>query len=176
MIRGKRGIELGEVLCEALDGVSDAASGELLRVASAVDLRFAAELRSRGQVLLDDLQGLVDDGQFPLQPLDADLTLDGARADVDVLCWGPVPLTVLQEQLRSRHSIDVYFLDRSQPVKEGCASCGEGGCGSCGDGKCSTGGCGSGSCSSGSTTADELTRYFAGLREQMKSAQRVSLV
>lgn len=174
VIRSKRGLELGEVLCPALPEMIDAATGELLRLASPGDRRQAEDVRDRGRALLDDLQGLVADQGLALQPLDADLTLDGERADVNVLSWGPVPLTLLQQELGRRHGVAVYFLDCSRPAESGCGSCGDGGCGSCGEGGCSSG-CGSSSCSRGPTTADELTRYFGQLREQMKSAQRVSL-
>ena len=173
MIRGRRGLELGEVLCPALPEMHDAASGELLRIASATDRRQAEELFSRARALLEDLQQLIVSRSLPMQSLDADLTLDGERADVNVLSWGPVPLMPLQQELQVRHGVAVYFLDCSRPSEAGCDSCGESGCGSCGDGGC--GSCGNGSCSRGPTSADELTRYFAALREQMQSARRVSL-
>jgi hypothetical protein len=180
VIRSKRGLELGEVLCPASPELIDASAGELLRFASAGDRRQADDLGNRGRALLDDLQESVLSRGLALQPLDADLTLDGERADVNVLSWGPVQLTLLQEELRARHGIAVYFLDCSQKPETGCGSCGEGGCGSCGDGGCGShgegGSCGSGDCSRGPKSSDELTRYFAGLREQMKSDQRVSLV
>ncbi len=173
VFRGKRGLELGEVLCSAIPELNDAASGEILRIASTSDRRLAEEVRDRGRALLEDLQTLVASQALPLQPLDADLTLDGQRADVNVLSWGPAPLTMLQQDLQTRHKIAVYFLDCSQ-ASAACGSCKSGGCGDCGDGGC--GSCGDGNCSRGPRTADELTKYFSRLREQMNSDHRLSLV
>jgi hypothetical protein len=174
VIRGKRGLELGEILCPALPEAHEAASGELLRFASPADRQQSEQLYVRGRVILDDLQALVLSDGLPLQPLDVDLTLDGERADVNVLSWGQAPLTRLREELHARHGVAVFFLDCSRPAESGCGSCGADGCGDCGSGGC--GDCGSGGCSRGPTSADELTRYFASLREQMNSAGRLSLV
>ncbi len=175
VIRGQRGLELGEVLCASTPEIN-AATGELIRRATPDDRRHADLLGVRGRLVLEDLQRLVESQQLPMQPLDIDLTLDGERADIEVLSWGPSPLTMLQEELRSRHRVAVYFLDRSRPPAKGCDSCGSGGCGSCGDGGCGDGGCSSGNCSRGATSAAELTQFFLRLREEMNLAQRVPLL
>jgi hypothetical protein len=180
VIRSARGLELGAVLCPAGDGAQQVAEGELLRRATADDHSRAEAGRRRGQALLEDLQRRIDGEQIPLLPLDVEFTLDGGRADVHVLCWGHAGLAPLQAELKARYDFAIYLLDRSrQPEEEhGCGHCGESGCGGggCSSGGCSSGGCSSGNCSRGTMTADELTRRFAALREQMLAAQRLPLL
>jgi len=177
VIRSGRGLELGQVLGEAEINPKSISPGQLLRLASREDEALAAALSRRSQNLLDDVHRAVARDGLPLLPLDAELLLDGTRAIVHVLRWDACTLTPLLEELRAAHGIGVAFQDQSKPAEEGhgCSSCGSGGCGSCGDGGCSTGSCGSGDCSRGKFTSDELTAYFAALREQMHARHRVSL-
>jgi hypothetical protein len=177
VIRSTRGPELGTVLTEVPDDVPiPFSTGELLRRATADDHRSFAELRRRGQLLLDDAHRLVEEQRLPLLPLDVDLTLDGAEAQIHVLRWEPCTLTPLLEELRRRHPFAVQLLDTSHHEEEhhgcgSCGSCGDGGCGSCGSG------CGKGDCSRGAApSAAELTAYFAALRAQMEAMQRVPLL
>jgi hypothetical protein len=177
VIRSARGPEFGTVLGDAAaDFPIPFSAGELLRRATSDDQRTFAELRRRGQLLLDDAHQLVEEQQLPLLPLDVDLTLDGAEAQIHVLRWEPCTLTPLLEELRRRHPFAIQLLDTSRPAEEhhGCSSCGsggDGGCGSCGSG------CGSGDCSRGTApSAAELTGHFAALRVQMEALQRVPLL
>jgi hypothetical protein len=180
VIRSSRGLEIASVLCEAAPDLPTIASAEFLRLASSEDHDRCRDADRLGRRLLDDAQHLVETQSLPLAPLDAEVMLDRAQAIVHLLRWGENTLTPFIEELQSRHGLRVVLLDRSKPQEQQhhCSSCGEGGCGSCGDGGCSTGGgCSSGSCSRGSIkSADELTRYFAGLREQMQAVQRVPLL
>src|SRR5262245_50039899 len=80
VIRSARGPELGTVLSEATDLSTSFSPGELLRRATADDHRNFAELRRRGQFLLDDAHRLIEEQHLPLMPLDVDVTLDGAAA------------------------------------------------------------------------------------------------
>ncbi|MFL5338777.1 MAG: hypothetical protein ACJ8F7_01305 [Gemmataceae bacterium] len=175
VIRSGRGLELGEVLCEAGPAPEVISPGELLRLATADDEALSFQMNRRGNELMDSVQLAVTRDGLPLLPLDAEVLLDGSRAIVHVLRWDTCTLTPLLEELRSAHGIGVAFLDRSKLEEHGCGSCGEGGCGSCGDGGCSTGGCGSGDCSRGAKSAAEMTAYFAALREQMHARGRVPL-
>src|SRR5262249_2380818 len=83
VIPSPRGPELGPILTEAsADAPGPCSPGELLRRARAEDHRTFAELRRRGQLLLDDAHRVVAAQQLPLLPLDVDLTLDGAAAQI----------------------------------------------------------------------------------------------
>lgn len=171
VLRSPRGEELGTVLCNATE--APFAPAELLRRATASDLRRAAEVAAIARQLAEDAQRLIDEQQLPLLALDADLPLDASSAIIHVLRWQPCTLTPLIEELSRRHRLKVYLLDRSREHREedhasGCDSCGSGGCG---QGGCSSSGCGSGHCSRGSTTAAELAAYFTNLRRQMERAE-----
>lgn len=170
VIRSPRGLELGTVLGEAT-AASAAAAGEILRLATPGDQRDSMALQARAARLLQDLQALATERDLPLLPLDADLLLDGSEGFIQVLHWGEVPFTAIQEELAARHGVKVAFLDAGiTPHNEADHGCGSGNCSSCGSGGggCSESGCGSGSCSRGSVSADELTAYFANLREAME--------
>src|SRR5262245_11982655 len=172
VFRGPRGEELGEILCPAPPLANVASPGELLRCATRDDEVRAETWHRRGLVLLEDVQARIAEQALPLLALDVEFPLDGERAYVHVLRWEPCTLTPLLESLYAAHGIPISFQDRGAEQSHddhGCGSCGEGGCG---EGGCSTGGCGSGSCSSGAArSADEMTAYFAALREQMFHAQ-----
>ncbi len=180
VIRSTRGLEIATVLCDATPDLPTIAPAEFLRYATPDDYGRGREAETLGRRLLDDAQNLIDAQFLPLAPLDAEVMLDRAQAIVHVLRWSECTLTPFIEELQSRNSLKVVLLDRSKPEEHhhgGCGSCGEGGCGS-GGGGCSTGGgCSSGSCSRGSVkSADELTKHFAELREQMHAVQRVPLL
>lgn len=176
VIRSARGLELGEVLCEATQEHTrlspQISSATLLHLANAEDEATFTRLSQRGLALLRDAHRLIEDQHLPLLPLDIDVLLDGSQAIVYVLRWDACPLTPFLEELRHAHGLPVTLIDLSKAEPEPiCGSCGGGGCGSCGDGGCSTGGCGTSDCSRDSKhTADELTAYFAQLREQMHAA------
>ena len=179
VIRSARGLELGEVLCEAFPDLPAISPGELLRVATRDDRLRVVEMNSLGIQLLDQAQHCLDAEPLPLLPLDAEVLLDRSQALLHVLRWEACTITPLIEKLQSQFDIRVVLVDRSKPEEHGhgCGSCGEGGCGSCGEGGCSTGGCSSGSCSRGSIkSAEELTRSFSELRKQMEAMQRVPLL
>lgn len=175
VIRTTRGLELGAVLCEASPTCERITSADLLRPANTTDQLAAEAQKKRGWTLLDDLQQWVETHGAPMQPLDADITLDGNDVQVHVLKWGEVFVQELIDSLRQSHGFQVSLIDDSQPAEHGCGS---GGCGSCGEGGCGSGsgGCSSGGCSSGIASAAELTRHFAELREQMQARARVPLV
>jgi uncharacterized membrane protein YgcG len=186
VIRSTRGLEIATVLCEATPDLPTIAPAEFLRFATFDDHRRSREAETLGRHLLDDAQNLIETQSLPLAPLDAEVMLDRSQAVVHLLRWGESTLTPFIEELQSRHGLKVVLLDRSKPEEHhhGCGSCGEGG-GGCGEGGCSTGGggcstgggCSSGSCSRGSIkSADELTKYFSGLREQMHAMERVPLL
>src|SRR5262245_43903468 len=102
VIRAARGLELAEILCETA-GAEDGATGDLVRRATSDDFRRAAEFSGLGQTILDTLHRVIDEQRLPLLPLDIDLTLDGDRADVQVLYWGACTLTPIREDLKREH-------------------------------------------------------------------------
>jgi hypothetical protein len=179
VVRSGRGVEAGSVLGEAAPAfahlIDAAATGELLRPYSPADERGEPALLARAEVLVADAQSRADELGLPLTVLDAEITLDGERAVLQALPWADCDSDPLCEELSARHHLSLTLLDlRRQPAAEadtggcgkpGCGS-GAGGCSSCGTG----GGCSTGSCSKGSVkSAEELTSYFAGLRQQMES-------
>jgi hypothetical protein len=170
VVRSPRGVEVGEVLCEAAERFAQQldAGGDLLRRANADDDALEAERDETGRALLHAAEA----ADLPLTFLDAEVMLDGSAAVLHVLPCAPCDADPVFADLSARFGLPVRMLDISrQPVtkdppitcgKPDCGS-GSGGCSSCGSG-CSTGGCSRGSVKS----ADELTAYFADLRHKME--------
>ena len=114
--------------------------------------------------------------------MDAELTLDD-RLILHGLAWDACDATPLFTELSARFGLSVRLLDLSQTAvtidpKQAADGCGKpdcgsgsGGCSSCGTDGESKGGCSTGSCSRGKVkSADELTAYFADLRQKMEAA------
>lgn len=179
VVRSPRGLETGVILCPADDRFPaswDAtAGGELLRCATASDVAQLADAESLGRTLLATAEA--DAGHLPLTFLDVEVTLDRSAAILHVLPWGECVADDLFAAWSSRFGLSVRMLDVARTpvveepvaeVKSGCSSCGTGGgCSSCGTEKsgCSTGGCSRGAVK----TADDLTDYFADLRQKMEA-------
>lgn len=173
VVRSRRGLELGIVLCEPAARFDAPDDGDLVRPATDAD----AVTESRGAELLAAAQARVDELGLPLVLVDAEVLLDGS-AVLHALPWAECDATPLFEELTTRFGGPVRLLDlsRGEAAKDepskGCGKpgCGSesGGCSSCGTG----GGCSTGSCSRGSVkSADDLTTYFRGLRDQMEQAK-----
>lgn len=190
VVQSPRGQELGVVL-----GVVDkrfakqvdlAAGGELLRIATSTDEHEVARLREVETEILTVAERQITESELPLTVLDAEVLLDGT-AILHAIPWDQCDADPLFAELSSWFARPVRLLDlsrtpvpREAPQKSG--GCGKPGCGSggCSDGGCGTkssGGCSTGGCSRGAVkSADELTAYFAGLRQQMEAtAQRTPL-
>lgn len=169
VVRSRRGVELGEVLCTSMPEratLPDPLVGDLLRPATGDDLAAADRYRALGHRLFDE-GGRLADG-LPLKFVDVEVFLDGRQAVLHALKLGPCDEGPLLAELGERHGLVVRLYDlAAEPAAEddehGCGSCGADGCGSGGCNSSGEGGCGS--CSAGG--AKELTRYFAALREQM---------
>jgi hypothetical protein len=177
-IRGPRGVEIGTVLCQPSEPFSQAAAdGELLRAASDADETETIRLDTLGPLLLSaaDMAGL------PVAFVDVELTLDGT-AILLALPWDECDATPVLTDLAARFSLRVHLLDLSRSPKTNDApdhaGCGKPGCGSGGGGCTACGaGCSTGACSRGKVrSADELTDYFASLRQQMEASGRTPLV
>jgi hypothetical protein len=177
VLRTDRGAELGTVRERATTAAVFAA-GDILRPVTDDDVAAAAWHQEQVAALLEDAERAAGRRGLPLLFLDGEVLLDGSQAILQAVHWADCDATPLFEELSARHGLPVKLADLTAapaPASSGCATCGKesGGCGSCGTG----GGCSSGSCSSGAVkSADELTAYFAGLRQQMEAtAGRVSL-
>ena len=166
VVRTPRGVELGRVLRATGSGE---ASGEFVRGATAGDLADADRHAKRAEAILAEAVGLC--AGSPVAVVDCELPLDGP-AVLHLLPFAACDLDGVLHALAGQFALPVRVLDVSrrvevEPVKSGCGS-----------GGCSTGGCGSGGCSTGGCSrkqvksADELTSYFAGLREQMDGLAR----
>jgi hypothetical protein len=184
VVRSRRGLELGEVLCPSgTDGavLPDPLVGELIRAATGDDLVAANRQRDLGQRVFAEGSRFADTHGLPLALVDVEVFLDGRQALVHVVRLGPCDEGPLLADIGERNGLIVrmYDLAGEAPVDadehddHGCGSCGEGGCG---EGGCGTsggsGGCGS--CSSGG--GKELATYFAALREQMDQRPRIALL
>jgi hypothetical protein len=181
VVRTPRGVECGTVLGEVGErfapGLTD--EGELLRAASPDDDVQLGGFAAREGELLERATAAAAERGLPLTFVDAELTLDGALI-LHGLAWAGCDATPLFAELSERFGLNVRLLDLSRaPVatdpppapgcgKPGCGSAGGGGCSSCGTGS-EKGGCSSGGCSRGKVkSADELTAYFADLRQKME--------
>jgi hypothetical protein len=178
VVRSRRGLELGEVLCPCLpDGavLPDPFVGELLRPATASDLADAKERQDFGRRLFDDAARRADDLGLALAVIDVEILLDGQQALLHAVRFGPCEESPYLAGLGDSHGLIVRLYDVAADSgtgeETGCGSCGEGGCGNGGCGEC---GDGCGSCSSGG--AAELAAYFSQLREQMEQRHRVALL
>lgn len=189
VVHGRRGPELGEVLCAggplSLD-LDDPFVGELLRTATTADLAVADQRRDLCRNLIDAAQLLAAERSLPVTVLDGEVALDGQTAVLHTLRFGPGDDGELAAQLGDRFGLVVRVYDVSQePVAPppapdaeekldcGKENCGGGQCDSCGtEGGGGGGGCTS--CSAGS--ARDLAAYFGELREKMEQRNRVPLV
>jgi cell fate regulator YaaT (PSP1 superfamily) len=148
VVRSERGLELGTVLRARADdtGVWDGEQvGEILRSATAEDVRAADGMRDRSQALYEDSRRLVRDLSLPVEILDVELLLDGERAFVHFVGLGECDLRALMDSLSAAHKVLVTMqaVSARSPSEEaampGCGSggrCGDGGCGSCSSGGC----------------------------------------
>lgn len=182
-VRGPRGVEPGLVLCEPGEKFAPtlATEGELLRELTPADETRIATFPGREAELLALAGAAAADRGLPVTFVDAELTLDD-RLILHGLAWAACDATPLFEELSARFDLSVRLLDLSQTAvtidpKQAADGCGKpdcgtgGGCSSCGTGGESKGGCSTGSCSRGKVkSADELTAYFADLRQKMDAA------
>ena len=169
VVRSRRGLELGTVLCEPAARFDAPDDGELVG-------RATGEPVESGQEFLAAAQARAEELGLPLAFVDVEILLDGS-AILHGLPWAACDATPLFEELAGRFGFPVRLLDLSrgpvardepEPVrgcdKPDCGS-GSGGCSSCGTG----GGCSTGSCSRGAAKSpDELTTYFRDLRTKME--------
>jgi cell fate regulator YaaT (PSP1 superfamily) len=181
VIRSHRGLELGEVLCQATPGhaqfLPNTTVGTLVRLANEQDEQTAQERRRRGRQLCEDARRLAAELALPLEILDAEILLDSQQADVQFLRWDECDFRQLVSTLSTRYEVQLAMHDLAQPREAPEDGCGREGCGRAGGrggcASCSTGG---GCSSCGAANKEEVTDYFAGLRQQMETRQRTALL
>jgi cell fate regulator YaaT (PSP1 superfamily) len=183
VLRTRRGLELGRVLCPADERherlLRQPPEGEL-RPATPDDGRLASLNRLREQPLFEDCQRLVTELDLPAVVLDVEILLDGRRTLLQYLSWAEWDGTRLVEALARRHGIEVLLEDLTLPAEappeEEHGGCGKPDCGKASSGggcdTCSTGGGCSTGCGSGKV---DMRQYFGHLRTQMEERQRVPL-
>ena len=176
VVRTERGLELGQVLRSATDRharfMPGAAVGELLRRAGPDDEAQARRMKERAALLLERGEARIAEQGIPVALLDAEVLLDGQHALLHLVRWGECDLRELVRPLSVEMELAITPAERGAPAPAeapGCGDCGSGGggCGDCGSG----GGCGTGC---GSARPEEVTAYFAELREKME--RRVPLL
>src|SRR5437762_189640 len=103
VIRGDRGLELGQVLRPATERhgrfMPDLAAGELLRPASPADEEQSLQMQQRAALLLRRAGEWVEQRGSPVALLDAEVLLDGRHAVLQVLRWGECDLRELVRPL-----------------------------------------------------------------------------
>ena len=171
VVRGPRGTEFGEVLI-AIPGIA-VADGDVVRTANASDDDVAAGLANRGQDLLTAAMRAATNAALPMTFVDVEVTLDGC-AILHALAWDSCDSTDLLDSLAERFGMAVQVLDLSRlAASREPGGCGKPDCGR-GSGGCSTCGTGGGcsTCSRGSVlSGEDLTSYFAELRQRMEAAR-----
>jgi len=177
VIRGRRGLETGEVLGEAAP-LADEYVGDLVRAVGDDDRQDAARTADAARRLCAAAEVAAAALSLPLTVLDAEVMLDGRSAVLHGLTHAPCDAGPLLEELGRAGNLIVRYYDlAAEPPRPadapdaeetltcGRPNCGEGQCGDCGDG-CS-------SCSAGA--ANDLAAYFAQLRERMGRPAGVAL-
>jgi cell fate regulator YaaT (PSP1 superfamily) len=176
VIRSERGVEVGQVLRPATERAArflgQAQVGELLRPAGPDDEEQSRQMRQRAAKLLSRGGMLAQEQGFPVALLDAEVLLAGTRAVLHIVRWGECDLRELVRPLSVEFGLSITLVELGAPAEvheegHGCGSCGSGGCGSCGSGGCGTG--------CGVARPEEVSAYFAELREKMER-RRVSLL
>jgi cell fate regulator YaaT (PSP1 superfamily) len=171
VVSGRRGLELGEVLCEATPRharvLQSTPVGQLLRLATPEDEQDAGRMRQRGQALFDDSRLLARDLGLPLEMIDVEISLDGRQGVIQFLGEPDADLDSFAAALAGRHDLFILMHNLAGPAEEEHGGCGEPNCGRAAGGSCtncgSGGGCATG-CGAGSA---DMRDYFAHLRAQM---------
>jgi hypothetical protein len=168
LIRSARGVELGTCLGPVEDRFATQLDedGRVLRPATVQDHADARTADELADAILASATS--DAATF----LDCEVTLDRRGAVLHAVPWGECDLDPLLAELSERFGLAVRLLDvrrlgvTSDPP-EPKTTCDKP---DCGGGNCGTGGgCGTGGCSRKQVKgADELTAYFADLRQKME--------
>jgi cell fate regulator YaaT (PSP1 superfamily) len=181
IVRSHRGLEIAEVLREATPEhahfLPNTTVGQLLRLVTPEDERTAERMHERAQRLFERATRLAAELALPLEVLDGEVLFDGEHAVLHHLSGASCDVRPFVSSLSREFEMHIALTDltRGQGIQEpeeaeelGCGreGCGKGQCGSCGTGGCST---------CGVARPQEVTAYFAQLREKMAQG-RTSLL
>lgn len=180
LLQTPRGLEVGSILGPATIRqarlVGAHVRGELVRPLTPSDEPVIAAMNALADKVLTASERLRDELAVAITLIDAETFFDLRHALLHILCPNPDTLGAFALTLSERAGIAVRLANLAlpaEPEEHGCGKpdcgSGEGGCTSCSTGGCSTG-CGSGG------SAVDLRPYFAHLRDQMETKNRVSLV
>jgi hypothetical protein len=172
VVRSHRGLEVGEVLRAATARhakfLPNTSVGQLLRLVNATDEEALAKSRKLSQAVFARAARLGQELALPLEVVDAEVLLDGEHGVIHLLRSQECDVRPFVSTLSRDFELHVTLADLTRPLvaqpeqeEGGCGreGCGHGGCSSCGSGGgCST--CGLGK-------PEEVTAYFAGLRQKM---------
>ncbi|WP_435009106.1 PSP1 C-terminal domain-containing protein [Tundrisphaera lichenicola] len=147
VIRTHRGAELGRVLAEAPPAPdSEPGLAPILRQAGPDDLERSNQAVLDRRVHFDACRAIFDEGDWPLELIDAEPLLEPGRTVLHYLGPHRLDASGLVAALRSRCGLDVVLEPAGRDVPESEAEPEpepeSHGCGDCG----SSGGCGSGGC------------------------------
>ncbi|MCU0704372.1 MAG: hypothetical protein MUF18_10390 [Fimbriiglobus sp.] len=172
VIESARGIELGTCFGPVEDRFASQLDddGRVLRTATGQDL---ADARTADELADTILQAAASD---QVTFLDCEVTLDRRGAVLHAVPWGECDLDPLLAGLSDRFGLAVRLLDVrrmgvTKDPPEPKTTCDKPDCGS--GGGCGTGGgCSSGGCGRKQVkSAEELTAYFADLRQKMEAGR-----
>lgn len=180
VVRSRRGLEVGVVLCEATSRhaqlLHQTSAGEVVRLATAEDEQAIEEMRERGRLLFEESRRLAWELDLPLEVLDAEVSLDGRQAVIQFLGVAACDVDPLASTLAGRHNLFILMHNLALvPPEEEHGGCGEPNCGRANGGctECSTGGgCATG-CGAGKI---DMKDYFAHLRSKMEQRNLTSLL
>lgn len=152
VVASERGLELGEVVRPATPGHAEHLRGDqvpaLVRPADRDDEVRLSACAARARALLDRAVALARSMHLAIEPIDAEVLLDGKRAILEYLRWDQADIRPLIAALGREFDLTIDASDLTSPPvtfpagpSSGCGSCSSGGCGSCAGG-CSSGGCG----------------------------------
>ena len=182
VVRGPRGIEIASVLREATPRharfLPNTTVGQLLRRAGDADEDADSSMRVRGRQLFERGRHLAAELSLPLELLDVEVLLDGEHAVLHLLRWADTDVRPFVSTLSREFELHVALADLSRPAEaadHGDAGCGRPDCGRQEGGGCSTCGSGGGCGTCGSAKPQDMTLYFAQLREQMEQRRTTLL-
>ncbi|MEZ6141814.1 MAG: hypothetical protein R3B84_14680 [Zavarzinella sp.] len=180
VITTPRGSEIAQIIDElSADSalVRQEPPNSLLRTATVADLEAHTAATAKARQILEKCENLVAAHDLPVMVIDCELLLSHDVAYIQVLHWQETNLDSVVLELAEEFQMRVFVEDHTRkqtaPQESGCTTCGSsksGGCSSCGSG-CSTGSCSKGKVAS----AEELTSYFANLRQEMEKNARIAL-
>ena len=170
VVQSPRGIELATVLgtSQLSTAIDPLAGGTLLRRADVDDLQKQRIHNERAEHLIESTAQFVEEHQLPLIPLEAEIMLEDENAILHILVLEECDASAMIAELNQHFTLTITLLESGNysAANAPAPTCDKPGCGT-ESGGCTT--CSSGGCARKEVkSADDLTTYFAGLRQQME--------